>query len=50
MTGGSDSPATKIDPHSGISVAANPPHPDERLSAMEAIKMFTIDGAKSALT
>jgi hypothetical protein len=48
MAGGSDSPFTKIDPLLGISAAANHPHPDERLPVLEAIKLFTINGAKSA--
>jgi len=48
MTGGSDSPVTKIDPLLGISAAVNHPHSDERLPVLEAIKLFTINGAKSA--
>ena len=48
MTGGSDSPVTKIDPLLGISAAVNHPHPDERLPVLEAIRLFTINGAKSA--
>jgi predicted amidohydrolase YtcJ len=48
MAGGSDSPVTKIDPLLGISAAVNHPHSDERLSVLEAIKLFTINGAKSA--
>ena len=48
MAGGSDSPVTKIDPLLGIQAAANHLHSEERLSALEAIKLFTINGAKFA--
>jgi hypothetical protein len=48
MTGGSDSPVTRIDPLLGISAAVNHPHSDERLPVLEAIKLFTMNGAKSA--
>ncbi len=47
MCGGSDSPVTKINPIQGISAAVNHPHLDERLPVVEAIKMFTINGAKA---
>jgi predicted amidohydrolase YtcJ len=48
MAGGSDSPVTKIDPLSGIEAAANHPHSEEGLPVIEAIKMFTINGARFA--
>ena len=48
MAGGSDSPVTKIDPLSGIEAAANHPHSEERLPVLEAIKLFTINGARFA--
>jgi hypothetical protein len=48
MAGGSDSPVTTIDPLLGISAAANHPHPDERLPVLEAVKLFTINGARAA--
>jgi predicted amidohydrolase YtcJ len=48
MAGGSDSPVTKIDPLWGIMAAANHLHTEERLSVLEAIKLFTINGAKFA--
>ena len=46
MAGGSDSPVTKIDPLSGIEAAATHPHSEERLPVLEAIKLFTINGAR----
>jgi predicted amidohydrolase YtcJ len=48
MAGGSDSPVTKIDPLFGIEAAARHLHSEERLSSLEAIKLFTINGAKFA--
>jgi len=48
MAGGSDSPVTKIDPLLGIEAAVTHPHVDERLSVLEAIKLFTINGARFA--
>jgi predicted amidohydrolase YtcJ len=48
MAGGSDSPVTEIDPLFGIEAAANHFHSEERLSVLEAIKLFTINGAKFA--
>jgi predicted amidohydrolase YtcJ len=48
MAGGSDSPVTKIDPLLGIEAAANHLHTEERLSVEEAIRLFTINGAKFA--
>jgi predicted amidohydrolase YtcJ len=48
MAGGSDSPVTRIDPLWGIEAAANHLHTEERLPVQEAIKLFTINGAKFA--
>ena len=48
IAGGSDSPVTPIDPLAGIEAAATHPHPDERIPALEAIKMFTLNGARFA--
>jgi predicted amidohydrolase YtcJ len=48
MAGGSDSPVTRIDPLWGIEAAANHLHAEERLPVQEAIKLFTINGAKFA--
>ena len=48
IAGGSDSPVTRIDPLLGIEAAATHPHADERLTVLEAIKMFTINAAKFA--
>ncbi len=48
MCGGSDSPVTRIDPLGGISAVVNHPHREERLSVLEAIKLFTLHGAKAA--
>jgi predicted amidohydrolase YtcJ len=48
MAGGSDSPVTAIDPLSGIGAAASHPHLEERLPALEAIKLFTRNGAHFA--
>jgi predicted amidohydrolase YtcJ len=48
MAGGSDSPVTKIDPLLGIEAAARHLHSEERLSVLEAVKLFTINGAKFA--
>jgi len=46
VAGGSDAPCTIPDPLAGISAACNHPDPDERLSVMEAIRLFTIDAAR----
>ncbi len=48
MAGGSDSPVTKIDPLLGIEAAVNHPHSEERLPVLEAVKLFTINGARFA--
>jgi predicted amidohydrolase YtcJ len=46
IAGGSDSPVTRIDPLAGIEAAANHPHSEERLPVLEAIKLFSINGAR----
>jgi predicted amidohydrolase YtcJ len=48
MAGGSDSPVTRIDPLSGIEAAVTHPHSEESLSVLEAVRLFTINGARSA--
>jgi len=48
MAGGSDSPVTAIDPLLGIEAAVTHPHVEERLQILEAIELFTINGAKFA--
>jgi len=48
MAGGSDSPVTEIDPLSGIEAAVTHPHSEERLSVLEGIGLFTINGARFA--
>jgi predicted amidohydrolase YtcJ len=48
MAGGSDSPVTRINPLLGIEAAVTHPHVNERLSVLEAIKLFTINGARFA--
>lgn len=48
MAGGSDSPVTKIDPLYGIEAVVNHFHVEERLPVLDAIKLFTINGARFA--
>jgi predicted amidohydrolase YtcJ len=48
MAGGSDSPVTEINPLFGIESATNHFHSEERLPVLEAIKLFTINGARFA--
>jgi hypothetical protein len=48
MAGGSDSPVTEIAPLLGIEAAVTHPHSEERLSVLEAIELFTINGARFA--
>lgn len=45
IIGGSDSDVTPINPLLGIHSAVNHPTPEERISPLEALKMFTINGA-----
>jgi predicted amidohydrolase YtcJ len=48
MAGGSDSPVTEVNPLAGIAAAVNHPHAEERLSVMEALRLFTANGARFA--
>jgi len=48
IAGGSDSPVTAIDPLAGIEAAATHLHSEERIPVLEAIKMFTLNGARFA--
>ncbi len=45
VTGGSDSDVTPIDPLLGIHAAVNQPYPESSVTVVEALKMFTSDGA-----
>ena len=45
VSGGSDSPVTKIDPLLGIQSAVNNPRASRRTSVEDALKMFTANGA-----
>lgn len=47
VAGGSDSPVTPINPILGIHSAVNHSNLEERLTVTEAIKLFTINGAKA---
>ena len=47
IAGGSDSDVTPISPILGIHTAVNHPTVESSVSVLEAIKMFTINGAKS---
>lgn len=48
VAAGSDSYVTPIDPLLGIHAAVNHPNPDQRLSVMEAIRLFTTNAAAIA--
>lgn len=48
LCGGSDCPVTPYSPLTGIQAAMLHPIEEERISALEAIRMFTIDAAFSA--
>jgi predicted amidohydrolase YtcJ len=45
IAGGSDAPITPINPLLGIKSAVNLPNPNNRISNLEALKMFTYNGA-----
>ncbi|MEO0083708.1 MAG: amidohydrolase [candidate division WOR-3 bacterium] len=45
IVGGSDAPITPIDPLLGIKSAVQHPNPDHRISPIQALKMFTTNGA-----
>jgi predicted amidohydrolase YtcJ len=46
VSGGSDTPVTKMNPLGGIHAAVNHPLKEQRIDVYEAIEMFTINGAK----
>jgi predicted amidohydrolase YtcJ len=46
VSGGSDSPVTKINPLVGIDALVNHPHREQRIDVYEGIEIFTINGAK----
>lgn len=45
LAGGSDSPVTPLNPLLGIHAAVNHPLEGQRLTRLEALRLFTIDGA-----
>lgn len=47
VSGGSDSPVTKMNPLAGIQACVNHPLKEQRIDVYEAIEMFTINGAKT---
>ena len=47
LAGSSDSYITPIDPLRGIRAAINHPNPQQRVSLIEAIDMFTINAARA---
>jgi len=48
LAGGSDSPITPIDPLAGVAAAVVHPNPQQRLSVVEAVSLFTAGGARAA--
>ena len=48
VCGGSDSPVTQIDPLAGIDACVNSSNPHRKLSLMDAIRIFTYNGAWAA--
>jgi predicted amidohydrolase YtcJ len=46
ISGGSDSPVTRMNPLGGIHVLVNHPLEEQRIDIFEAIEVFTINGAK----
>ncbi len=48
VAGGSDSDVTPINPLAGINALVNPLEADRRLSVVEALAVFTVNGAKLA--
>ncbi len=46
--GGSDSDVTPIDPILGIHAAVNPPYAEHAVTPQEALRMFTIEAARTA--
>jgi len=45
IAGGSDSPVTPYSPLAGVRAAVNHPNPDQAISRMEALQLFTCSGA-----
>jgi predicted amidohydrolase YtcJ len=48
VNGGSDSDVTPIDPLLGIHACVNPPYPEHALRVEEALRLFTMDAARTA--
>lgn len=46
--GGSDSDITPMDALLGIHAAVNPPYPENAVTPYEAVRMYTVDGARNA--
>jgi predicted amidohydrolase YtcJ len=46
VSGGSDTPVTRMNPMGGIHACVNHPLKEQRIDVYEAIEMFTINGAK----
>ena len=46
VSGGSDTPVTRVNPLGGIHVLVNHPLKEQRIDVYEAIEVFTINGAK----
>jgi len=46
VSGGSDTPVTKMNPIGGINILVNHPLKEQRVDVYEAIEVFTINGAK----
>jgi predicted amidohydrolase YtcJ len=46
VSGGSDSPVTKMNPLGGMQACVNHPTQEQRIDVYEAIEIFTINGAK----
>jgi predicted amidohydrolase YtcJ len=47
ISGGSDTPVTRMNPLAGIHACVNHPVKEQRVDVYEAIEMFTINGAKT---
>jgi predicted amidohydrolase YtcJ len=47
VSGGSDTPVTRMNPLGGIHACVNHPVKEQRIDVYEAIEMFTINGAKT---
>jgi predicted amidohydrolase YtcJ len=46
VAGGSDAPVTKMSPLKGIQACVNHPNKSQRITLYEALKLFTVNGAK----